>query len=146
MRQAKAHIAVLVTQAMPADVDGFDCVDSVWVVQPNFVRPLATALRDAILRAHAASQAAEGMKSCAELVYQYMMGRQFRSRIEAIVEAFTSMQTDLEAEKRATLRVWAKREAQIAKTIENTAGMFGDLQGIAGSALPAPKGLELAEG
>jgi hypothetical protein len=45
------------------------------------------------------------------------------------------MQEDLEKEGRAMTRLWAKREEQIRGVIEATAGMYGDLQGIAGQAL-----------
>jgi hypothetical protein len=33
------------------------------------------------------------------------------------------------------VRLWAKREAQIRGVVEATAGMYGDLQGISGTAL-----------
>jgi hypothetical protein len=34
------------------------------------------------------------------------------------------------------MRLWAKRDAQIAGVIESTMEMYGDLQGIVGHALP----------
>jgi hypothetical protein len=40
-------------------------------------------------------------------------------------------------------RLWAKREAQIRGVIESTAGMYGDLQGIAGKTLQEIEGLEM---
>jgi hypothetical protein len=40
-------------------------------------------------------------------------------------------------------RLWAKREAQIRSVIEVTAGMYGDLQGIAGKAFEEIDGIEL---
>lgn len=40
-------------------------------------------------------------------------------------------------------RLWAKREAQIRGVIEATAGMYGDLQGIAGNALEEFDGISL---
>ena len=41
-------------------------------------------------------------------------------------------------------RLWAKREEQIRGVIESTAGMYGDLQGIAGKSLNEIAGLEIA--
>jgi hypothetical protein len=70
-----------------------------------------------------------------ELVYEYLTGPRFRHRIEAIVEKFSDMQSDLDKERKATTRLWAKREAQIRGVVEATVGMYGDLQGIAGKAL-----------
>jgi hypothetical protein len=76
------------------------------------------------------------------MVYRYLTGPGFRHRIEAIVEKFSDMQSDLDREKKAMTRLWAKREAQIQGVIESTIGMYGDLQGIAGRALQEIEGLE----
>ena len=76
-------------------------------------------------------------------MYDYLSGPQFRQRIEAIVESFAAMKEDLEAEKRAIEKAWAKRETQITRVLKNTAGMYGDLQGIIGTALPDVRVLAL---
>jgi hypothetical protein len=76
-----------------------------------------------------------------ELIYQYLSGPRFRRRIEAIVEKFSSMQTDLERERKAMTRLRAKREEQIRGVIESTVGMYGDLQGITGTSLEEIDGL-----
>lgn len=78
-----------------------------------------------------------------ELVYEYLTGPKFRHRVEAIVEKFSDMQADLDREKKAMTRLWAKRESQIQNVIESTVGMYGDLQGIAGRAIQEIEGLEL---
>ena len=52
------------------------------------------------------------------------------------------MEEDLAAEKKAIQRQWAKRETQIENVMKSTAGMFGDLQGIAGKSLQQIDGLE----
>lgn len=75
-----------------------------------------------------------------ELIYQYLSGR-FRRRIEAIIEKFSSMQTDLERERKAMTRLRAKREEQIRGVIESTVGMYGDFQGITGTSLEDIDGL-----
>jgi hypothetical protein len=76
-----------------------------------------------------------------ELIYQYLSGPRFRRRIEAIVEKVSSMQTDLERERKAMTRLRAKREEQIRGVIESTVGMYGDLQGITGTSLEEIDGL-----
>ena len=40
-------------------------------------------------------------------------------------------------------KLWAKRQEQIRCVIESTAGMYGDLQGIAGKSLQEIDGLEI---
>jgi hypothetical protein len=84
----------------------------------------------------------EGQQTKTELVYEYLTGPRFRHRIEAIVEKFSDMQDDLNREKKAMTRLWAKRDAQIHGVIESTVGMYGDLQGIAGRALEEIEGLD----
>ena len=78
-----------------------------------------------------------------EIMYRYLTGPRFRQRLEAIVEKFSDMQEDLERERRSMTRQWAKREEQIRSVIEATAGMYGDLQGIAGRALESIEGIAL---
>jgi hypothetical protein len=70
-----------------------------------------------------------------DLLFQYLTGPRFRQRIEAIVEKFSIMQTDLERERKTMMRLRARREGQIRGVIESTVGMYGDLQGIAGKTL-----------
>ena len=65
-----------------------------------------------------------------ELISQYLTGPGFRQRIEAIVEKFSAMQTDLDRERKAMTRLRAKREEQIRGVIESTVGMYGDLRGL----------------
>jgi hypothetical protein len=61
-------------------------------------------------------------------------------QIEAIVEGFVQMKTDLESEKRAMEGIWKKREKQIEKVLLNTTHMHGSIRGIAGAAIqPVPQ-------
>lgn len=142
-RTAKAEIAVLVSQVLPKGVESFDVVDGVWVTSPRAALPVATVLRHTLLEVGMARQVADGQQTKTELVYQYLTGPRFRHRVEAIVEAFSSMQEDLAAEKKAIQRQWAKREAQLNNVLQSTAGMYGDLQGIAGKSLQEIEGLAL---
>lgn len=142
-RNSKADVAVIVSHALPKDVESFDWIDGIWVTHPRTMIPLATVLRQGLLEVETARRASEGQQTKAEMVYQYLAGPRFRQRVQAIVEAFTCMQGDLEKEKRATLRLWAKRDEQIARIMHATVGMYGDLQGIAGKTIGEIEGLEL---
>ena len=145
-RKAHADILVLVSTALPEEVVTFGNIDNVWVCAPAVALPLATVLRASLLSVHATKQAQDGMKTKSEEVYAYVTGPQFRHRVEALAEAFTTMQEDLVAEQKAVARQWAKRSTQIERVLTSTSGMFGDLQGIAGKALPEPEGLALPGG
>jgi hypothetical protein len=142
-REAHADVLVLVTQAMPDDVAQFGLVDGVWVCRAEILRPLVDALRVGLLGAQLVRQAAEGEATQSEIVYRYLTGPRFKARIEATVEAWTVMQSDLEAERRVVTRTWAKRAAQIDAVMSSTTGLFGDIQGLGGSAIPEIEGLTL---
>ena len=141
-RTAKAELAVLVSSALPKEIETFGYIDGVWVTQPQFAVPLVIALRQSLIDVANTRQAQEGQETKMELVYQYLTGPKFRHRVEAIVEKFSDMQSDLDRERKSMTRLWAKREAQIHGVIESTVGMYGDLQGIAGRALQEIEGLE----
>lgn len=142
-RTAKAELAVIVSQALPKGVDSFDLVNGVWVTNPQAAIPVAMCLRQTLIEVSLARQSSEGQKTKAELVYQYLIGPRFRQRVEAIVEAFSSMHNDLAKEKKAIMKQWAKRETQIECVMQATVGMYGDLQGIAGKSLQEVEGLSL---
>jgi len=142
-RAAKADLAVIVSQALPKDVETFSLVDGVWVTSYRSAMPVAMALRHSIIELAAARTAGEGQQTKMELVYQYLTGPRFQHRVQAIVEKFSDMQDDLDKERKTMTRLWAKREEQIRGVIDSTAGMYGDLQGIAGKSLQEIEGLDI---
>ncbi|MDE2058288.1 MAG: DUF2130 domain-containing protein [candidate division NC10 bacterium] len=142
-RSAKAEIAVIVSQTLPKGMETFGLIDQVWITDPRSVIPVAVALRHMLVEVALARQASEGQQTKTEMIYQYLTGPRFRQRVQAIVEAFSSMQEDLDKEKKAITKQWAKREEQIDRVMQSTVGMYGDLQGIAGKTLQEIEGLEL---
>ena len=142
-RAAKADMALIITQVLPKGTESFNLVEGVWVAEPRCAIPVAIALRQSLIELAGARQAGEGQQTKMELVYQYLTGPRFRHRVGAIVEKFSDMQEDLDRERKNTMRLWAKREEQIRGVIEATAGMYGDLQGIAGRSLQEIEGLTL---
>ena len=142
-RDAKADLAILVSETLPKGFHHFRLISGVWVTDILSAVSLALALRVVLIQVARERETQVGKKEKMELAYNYLTGQEFRNRVEAIVESFTAMKADLEAERRAMLKTWAKREKQIERVISNAAGMHGDLQEIAGSSLPTIKMLEL---
>jgi hypothetical protein len=140
-RTAKAEIAVIVSQTLPKGVESFDLIEGVWVTHSRAMLSVALALRHSLIEVASARQALEGQQTKTEMVYQYLTGPRFRHRVESIVESFSSMQEDLDREKKAITKQWAKREEQIERVMQATAGMYGDLQGIAGKTIQEIEGL-----
>ena len=142
-RDAKAEIAVIVSEALPKEINLFRQIKGVWVSGIPSSLNLAYALRVILIQAAYERKVQTGKKGKAELLYDYLTGSEFRNRVEAILESFVAMRDDLDRERRAMEKLWSKREKQIEKVELNLSGMHGDLEGIAGKALPVIKALEL---
>ncbi|MDP4008482.1 MAG: DUF2130 domain-containing protein [Candidatus Peregrinibacteria bacterium] len=142
----KADICVLVSQTLPEGVKDFKFQGGVWICSYQSALSLVTVLRLHLTQMSQVKQSLVGKDEKMELLYNYLSGSEFKNRIENIVSAFTSMQTDLDTEKRSMERLWKKRGKEIERVIMSTSGMYGDLQGIVGASLPAIKSLELPSG
>lgn len=142
-RAAKAEVCVLVSQVLPKGIETFDLMDGVWITSPRAAIPVATMLRQGLLEVTQTRALSVGQQTKTEMVYQYLTGPRFKQRVEAIVEAFSFMQEDLDKERKVIMKQWAKRQEQIERVMGATVGMYGDLQGIAGKSLREIEGLEL---
>jgi hypothetical protein len=142
-RMIKADIAVIVSIALPDDVKGFMFRDGVWICDIKLSIALATALRINLENISREKAMSVGKNERMEVLYSYLTGIEFKQRVEAIVEAFSSMDEGLRKERMAFEKIWAEREKQIKKVISNTVGMYGDLSGLV--TLPQIKTLELIE-
>lgn len=142
-RRCGADIALIVSNVLPKNIETFDLVDSIWVAHPRCALPVAVAIRQSIIAANDTRILQQGQVSKAEEIYQYLTGKRFRQRLEAIVERFNDMREDLDKERKFMTRAWAKRETQLVSVLESTVGMYGDLQGIAGKAMPQIDSLDL---
>lgn len=145
-REVKAEIAVLVTETLPKGVESFAQIEGIWVTCYGLSSPLASVLRAGLIELAQHKVSIVGKSEKMEVLYNYLSGPEFRRRIEAIVESFKAMKEDLDQEKRAMIKMWAKREKQIERIVNNTVGMYGDMEGIIGAPLPQIKSLELTDG
>lgn len=143
---AKADICILISRILPEEITGFGQIDGVWVSDYSSVFELVSALRFHLLEIERVKKSLVGKDEKMEFLYKYLSGSEFKNRVENIVIGYKSLKDDLETEKRSLQRMWSKREKEIDKVILNTAGMYGDLQGIIGASLPTIKNLELPEG
>ncbi|MFI4957507.1 MAG: DUF2130 domain-containing protein [Gammaproteobacteria bacterium] len=142
-RECNADLAVIVTQSMPKGHVSLVYMDGVWVADFYTYVGLASALKVGLLQAFHARIASANKDEKKDAMYEYLVGIQFRQRVEALIESNSHMRNELEREKRATYRNWATREQQINRMISSTAGMYGDICGIVGTALPRIALLEL---
>ena len=144
MREANAHIGVIVSSEVPEGTGEFAQIEpTVWIAKPGIAIKLADAIRCTLTEVASANTAALGKDEKMEVLYQYLVGPEFKHRVSAIVESYTFLQNEIEREKRWYNQKWAKQEKAIRGVIDNTLAMHGDLQGMTNSALPDLAMLEL---
>ena len=143
MREKGADIGVLVTDVMPSDMQRMGLYEGIWICSFEEFKGLSAVLREQIIKIHHALISQENKTDKMSLLYGFLTSNEFKMQIEAIVEAFTTMQSDLDSEKRSMQRIWKQREKQIEKVLDNTINMYGSIRGIAGNAIGNIKALEL---
>jgi hypothetical protein len=145
MRLTQADIGVIVTEVLPNDMTRFGQYEGVWVCTFGEFKALASLFRDSLSRIGEVRAAQENKGDKMQLLYAYLTSTEFRQKLEAIVEAFRQMQDDLNKEKAQAISHWARREKQIFKVMENTVSLYGDVRGIAGTAVKEIEALEIEE-
>lgn len=144
MCKAGADVGVIVSQTMPKELERMGLLEGIWICTLEEFKALCAVLREGVIQVKIAQKSQENKQDKMSLLYHYLTSSEFRMQIEAIVEGFVQMQSDLDSEKRAMQRLWKQREKQIQKVLENTIGMYGSLKGIAGNAIGEVKALELS--
>jgi len=142
---AKADLAVLVTETMPNDMDKFGQKDGVWICGFNEAKSLSLVLREMLMKTHSVKSSEDNKGGKMEMLYSYLNGNEFIQTITRILEVYTNMESDLNTEKRAMTKIWKTREKQIEVVALNISSMFGSIKGIAGNDLASSSILELPD-
>lgn len=144
-RTISAEEAVLISEVLPNTMENGGFRQNIWITQRNCVSLIADTLRAKLIQLYYIKSSVQAKDAKMEILYTYLSGVEFKHRVEAIIEAFTNMQAEIEKEKRYFASKWARDEKNIRQVIDSTYGMHGDLKGIIGGVLPQIKGLELIE-
>ncbi len=145
MRDKGATFGVLVTDALPKEMERLGQREGIWICTFEEFKALCFVLREAVVLISDAVTTQENKGDKMNMLYDFLTGAEFRMQVEAIVEGFTQMKTDMDSEKRAMEGIWKKREKQIQKVLLNTNHMYSSIKGIAGKAIGTIKALELPE-
>lgn len=146
MRTRGINVGILVTQTYPKGMERMGLIEGVWVCSFEEFKGLSAVIRESVIRINEVTISQENKGDKMAMLYDYLTSPDFKSQIEAIVEGFTSMKSDLESEKRAMMKIWSVREKQIDKVITNTTSMYGAIKGIGGMAIGTIQALELGQG
>lgn len=132
MRNLGADIAIIVTQAMPKEMDGFGEKDGVWICNFMEARSVATIMRDLIIKVYNAGKSQENKGDKMTLLYNYLISSEFSEQWKAIREGFMSMKISVQKEREQMEKLWKAREKQLEKVLLNAAHIKGSIEGISG--------------
>ncbi len=143
MREIGADVGVIVSEALPKEMERMGLFEGVWVCSFEEFKGLSAVLREGVIQVGLAKKSQENKGDKVNLLYHYLTSSEFSMQVNAIIEGFEQLRADLESEKRAMARIWKSREKQIDKVFEGTINMYGSIKGIAGNAIGQVKALEL---
>ncbi len=147
LRSEKANVPIIVSSVLPDEArSGFGYVHGVVVCSFPIALSIAEMIRQRLIDVAREKYIAQNReKGKADMLYEYVTGHEFRQQIEALVEVYNDMHTQILKERAAFEKIWKTREAQVTKMFTSTAGMVGSMRGRVGQSLPPVKGLELLE-
>ncbi len=134
--EMKADILVLVTETMPEKEDRFFFKDGVWICGFFELKPVSFILRHFLLEIDNIETTQKGKETKMELLYNYLTSNEFKNQFLAIIEGFVELQKSYLEERRKMEALWAKREEQFRKILDNAARFYGKIKQIAGKTLP----------
>jgi hypothetical protein len=133
MRTLGADVAVIVTQALPKDMERFGEKNGVYVCTFAEIRSVALLLRDAIIKIAEAKKSQDNKGDKMAMLYDYLTSSEFSENWKAIREGFMSMKLSIQRERDAMEKLWKAREKQLEKVLLNAAHIKGSVEGIAGN-------------
>jgi len=141
----KANIPAIISEVLPEEAkSGIGLKDGVWIGTPKLAIPLSTLLRKSLLDVAKQKKIKENQQTKAEDLYAYVTSHDFQHQVEAMIEVYQDMQTQIQKERVSYERGWKLREQQVTRLLSGVAGMYGSMQGIAGQSLPTIKQLEFS--
>lgn len=143
IKEKGADIGVLVTAVYPKDMTRMGLRDGIYICSYEEFKALSFILRDTLIRISDTKLMQENRGDKSILLYNYLTSTEFKFQFETIVNAFVTMQQELDSEKRSINNLWKKREKQIQNVLTSTTEMYGAIQGISGNAIQKVEVLEL---
>lgn len=132
MRSQGADVAVIVTQALPKDMERFGEKDGVWICSFSEAKAVVHMLRDGIIKIATALKSQDNKGDKMHMLYDYLTSSEFAEQWKAIREGFMSMKLSIQRERDAMEKLWKQREKQLEKVLLNAAHVRGSIEGIAG--------------
>ena len=146
IRRDNAHLGIIITEVLPSEFKKqIGNKDGIWITTPAFVEPLAHLLRKNLYDV-AKEKAIKSLKQDkAGELYDLVTSNAFAQQIERMVEIYFYMKLQVNRERATSEKQWKQRETQIDLLITGVSGIYGSMQGIAGTALPQIKMLDAGD-
>lgn len=137
MRRDGAHLGAIVTQAMPSGVtDSITQIQGIWILTPEVITPLSALLRKNLIDVAYERVKATHKQGKAESIYDYVTSTAFAQNIERMIRVYLDMKAQIAKEAASAERSFKARNMQVDVLLSGMSGIYGDMQGIAGSSLP----------
>ena len=126
---------MLVTNALPKEIQRYGIIDGVWICSFNDVRELSLVLRYGLLKLQQVAVTNVGKDTKMEMLYKYLTSEEFKNLFESIITGFKSIQDSHHNEKLKMQRLWKEREKVLEQILSNSVEFYGSLKGIAGASI-----------
>lgn len=141
-----ADILIIVSQALPKEINRYGLYDNVWVTSFDFYKELTLVLRYALMKLHSLAATNQGRELKQTQLFNYFTSVEFKNTFESLLAGFQNLKQSHESEKIRTMRMWKEREGDFHKILANSISLHSSLRSIAGPAIPTIKMLESPEG
>lgn len=137
LRRDGSQLAAIVTQSMPPSIShNIGHMSGVWILTPASIAPLSALLRKNLIDVAREKVVAVHKQSKAESLYDYVTSSAFNQNVERIVGVYLEMKAQIAKEEASATRSFKQRHMQVDTLLSGMTGIYGEMQGIAGTSLP----------
>ena len=133
MRNTGADMAVIVTQALPKDMERFGEKNGVYICTFSEVKSVALLLRNALLKIFEVRKSQDNKGDKMALLYDYLVGNEFSEQWKALRDGFMLMKQSIQNERNAMEKLWKAREKTLERVLLSAVHIKGSIEGIAGA-------------
>jgi hypothetical protein len=140
VRRAGARFGVIVSEVLPAGMEGSGSVGEVWACDYGRAWVLAAGLRQAIIAVYRHQAANAGRAGIAGKVYDYIATGGFEARYKASEQALDRLRQERTQEQRAAQQRWKREERLMDEIFEQgVRGIVLDIIGLGGEIPPVAR-------
>jgi len=133
MRNTGADMAVIVTQALPKDMERFGEKNGVYICTFSEVKSVALLLRNALLKIFEVRKNQDNKGDKMAMLYDYLVGNEFSEQWKALRDGFMLMKQSIQNERNAMEKLWKAREKTLERVLLSAVHIKGSIEGIAGA-------------